>query len=121
MFTKSRDLTVSRTGRIVVATGHLHGGAVGLTLSEPRCGGRAIVTARPVYRSSTVRPHDGPVHVTSFSSPIGVPIFRGQVLMIAATYDNTMLREDAMGTMHVYVAADRPNAFDCGPLPPNSP
>ena len=121
VFTKSRDLKVARTGRIVVATGHLHGGAVGLTLSEPRCGGRAIVTARPVYRSSTVRPHDGPVHVTSFTSPIGVPIFRGQVLTIAATYDNSVLREDVMGTMHVYVAADRPTAFDCGPLPPNTP
>lgn len=121
VFTKSRDIVVNRTGRIVMATGHLHGGAVGLTLSEPRCGGRAIFTARPVYRSGSTQNgevHAGPVHVTSFASTVGVPVFRGQTLALAATYDNSVLREDVMGTMHLYVAAGRPVAFDCAPLPP---
>jgi hypothetical protein len=120
VFTKSRDITVTRTGRIVVATGHLHGGAVGLTLAEPRCAGRPIFTAHPVYRGGTTENtevHDGPVHVTSFTSTVGVPIFRGQVLTLAATYDNSVRREDVMGTMHLYVAAERPPAFDCAPLP----
>jgi hypothetical protein len=58
------------------------------------------------------------VHVTSFTSSAGIPIFRGQLLNLAATYDNSIKREDVMGTMHVYVAADRPAAFDCAPLPP---
>ena len=118
VFTKARDIAVARTGRIVMATGHLHGGAIGLTLSEPRCAGRTIFAARPVYRSETAGLHDGPVHVTSFTSPVGIPIFRGQVLTLAATYDNSVKREDVMGTMHIYVAAGRPAAFDCAPLPP---
>jgi hypothetical protein len=125
IFTKARDIAVSRTGRIVMATGHLHGGAISLALSEPRCGNREIFTARPVYRAQTSHdpvpapvPHDGPVHVTSFTSAVGIPIFRGQLLTLAATYDNSVTREDVMGTMHVYVAADRPAAFDCAPLPP---
>jgi hypothetical protein len=120
VFTKSKDIPVTRTGRIVVATGHLHGGAVGLTLSEPRCAGRTIFTARPVYRSGTAgntELHDGPVHVTSFTSTVGVPVFRGQVLTLSAAYDNSVRREDVMGTMHLYVATDRPAAFDCAPLP----
>jgi hypothetical protein len=117
IFTKSRQIVVGRTGRIVAATGHLHGGAVGLTLSEPRCGGRALVTARPVYRSGVPRPQDGPVHVTSFRSPVGIPIFRGELLDLTATYDNSMEHDDVMGTMHVYVARGLPRPSNCLPLP----
>jgi hypothetical protein len=120
VFEQSREIPVTRTGRIVLATGHLHGGAVGLTLFEPRCGGRALVTARPVYRSVPQQPHDGPVHVTSFTSPVGIPIFRGQRVGLTATYDNSVPHEHVMGTMHLYVASGRPAAFDCGVLPPSS-
>jgi len=120
VFTQSRQITVPATGRIVVATGHLHGGAVGLTLSEPRCGNRALVTARPVYRSAAPGIHDGPVHVTSFSSPVGIPIFQDQSLGLTATYDNSVPHEHVMGTMHAYVASAGPGAAGCGPLPPAS-
>jgi hypothetical protein len=120
VFTQAREMPVPRTGRIVAATGHLHGGALALTLSEPRCGNRTLVTARPVYRSGAPTPQDGPVHVTSFSSPIGVPIFRGQRLGLTATYDNSVPREHVMGTLHLYVATGRPAAFDCGPIPSSS-
>jgi hypothetical protein len=118
VFTRSRTITAARTGRIVTATGHLHGGAIGLTLAEPRCGGRALVTARPVYRSGALEPHDGPVQVTSFTSPVGIPVFRGQQLDLTVTYDNSARRDAVMGTMHVYVALERPPSFDCAPLPP---
>jgi hypothetical protein len=118
LFTRSRTIAAARTGRIVTATGHLHGGAIGLTLTEPRCGGRTLVTARPVYRSGPPQPHDGPVQVTSFTSPVGIPVFRGQQLDLTVTYDNSERREQVMGTMHVYVALDRPPSFDCVPLPP---
>jgi stress up-regulated protein Nod 19 len=120
VFTQSRQVVAQRTGRIVVATGHLHGGAVGLTLSEPRCAGRTLLSARPLFRSGAPQPHDGPVHVTSFSSPVGIPIFRGQALGLAATYDNSVRHDDVMGTLHLYVARERPRAFDCGPLPVGS-
>jgi hypothetical protein len=120
VFELSRELTVSRTGRIVLATGHLHGGAIGLTLFEPRCGNRSLFTARPIYRGGPVKAHDGPVHVTSFTSPVGIPVFRGQQLVLTAAYDNSLPRHDVMGTMHLYVARGRPTALDCGPLPPSS-
>jgi hypothetical protein len=120
LFTQSRQIVVGRTGRIVTATGHLHGGAVGLTLTEPTCGGRALVTAQPVYRTGAPLPQGGPVHVTSFSSPVGIPVFRGQRLDLTATYDNSAVHDDVMGTMHVYVARGLSPAPRCGPLPPAS-
>jgi hypothetical protein len=120
VFTQAREMPVPRTGRIVVATGHLHGGAIGLTLSEPRCGNRALVTARPVYLSGVPQPEDGPVHVTSFTSNVGIPVFRGQQLGVTATYDNSVPHEHVMGTLHLYIAADRPAAFDCSPIPADS-
>jgi hypothetical protein len=118
VFTKSRQIVAGRSGRIVAATGHLHGGAVALTLTEPRCGGRTLVTARPVYRSGVPRPQDGPVHVTSFSSPAGIPVFRGERLDLTATYDNSRAHDAVMGTMHIYVARGLPQPFSCLPLPP---
>jgi hypothetical protein len=120
VFTLSREIPAPLTGRIVVATGHLHGGAVGLTLSEPGCANRALVTARPVYRSGVPEPHDGPVHVTSFSSPIGIPIVQGQLLGLTAAYDNSVPHEHVMGTLHAYVASDGPARSVCGVLPPNT-
>jgi hypothetical protein len=118
VFTQSRRIVAGRTGRIVAASGHLHGGALGLTLSEPRCAGRALVTTTPVYRSGAPTHLDGPVHVTSFASPIGIPIFRGERLDLTATYDNSARHDGVMGTMHVYVARGLPRPFSCIPLPP---
>jgi Stress up-regulated Nod 19 len=123
VFAQSRRIVAGRSGRIVAATGHLHGGAIGLTLTEPRCGGRALVSTTPVYRSGAHMAHggpvhDGPVHVTSFSSPVGIPIFRGQRLDLTATYDNSVRYDAVMGTMHVYVARGLPRPFSCLPLPP---
>jgi Stress up-regulated Nod 19 len=120
IFTLSRRIVAARSGRIVTATGHLHGGAIGLALTEPRCGGRALVSTAPVYRSGVPRPQDGPVHVTSFSSPIGIPVFRGERLDLTATYDNSTLHDGVMGTMHLYIARGLPTPFSCVPLPPPS-
>jgi hypothetical protein len=120
VFTLSRQVPAPVSGRIVVATGHLHGGAVGLTLSEPQCENRALFTARPVYRSGPQEPHDGPVHVTSFSSPVGIPIVLGQLLGLTAAYENSLPHEHVMGTLHLYVASGGPAANPCGALPPNS-
>jgi hypothetical protein len=118
VFTQSRQVVVGRTGRIVTATGHLHGGALGLTLSEPRCGGRALVAAHPVYRAGVPLPQDGPVHVTSFASPVGIPVYRGQRLDLTAAYDNSAVHDDVMGTMHLYVARGIERGLRCTPLPP---
>jgi hypothetical protein len=119
VFTQTRNVPVSGSGRIVVATGHLHGGAIGLTLSEPSCEGRTLVNARPVYRTALPAPYDGPVHVTSFTSPVGIPVFQGEVLGLTATYDNSIPHDHVMGTLHVYVAPNRPSTRSCGPVPPN--
>jgi Stress up-regulated Nod 19 len=118
VFTQSRRIVAARTGRIVTATGHLHGGAIGLTLSEPRCAGRTLLSTTPVYRSGAPLAQDGPVHVTSFSSHYGIPIFRGEHLVLTATYDNSTVHDGVMGTMHAYVARGLPNPFSCIPLPP---
>jgi hypothetical protein len=118
LFTKSRFQTIPVSGRIVTATGHLHGGAQALTLSQPRCGGRPIVVSRPVYQGqgSVPAPHDGPVSVTSYASLTGIPVVAGEPLLLTATYDNSVPREEVMGTMHIYLAPEQ-TPRDCGPLP----
>ena len=60
------------------------------------------------------------MHVTSFSSPVGIPIFRGELLDLTAIYDNSSVHDAVMGTMHLYVARGLPRPFSCLPLPPTA-
>jgi hypothetical protein len=117
IFTKSNTITARVGGRIVAATGHLHGGAESLTLSQPACGGRTLISTHPVYAQGALTRTDGPVHVTGFRSVQGIPIAAGEPLQLVAAYDNSMRRDDVMGTMHAYLRPSRGTRQSCNPLP----
>lgn len=113
------------SGRIVAAGGHLHGGALNMTLSQPRCENRELLDTRPlyappddiVYRVRPVLHEPGPVATRYFLSRKGIPVRAGMRLRLRSTYDATRPRARVMSIMHVYVApGPEPRAF-CPALP----
>jgi Stress up-regulated Nod 19 len=116
VLTKSRTLPARIGGRIVAATGHLHAGAVSLSLSQPACGGRQLIASRPLYTTGALTPTDGPVHVTSFASPVGISVAAGEPLTLSVAYDNSIRRNDVMGTLHVYLRPSRGTQQTCKPV-----
>ena len=125
--TIARPWTVPRDGRIVLAGGHMHGGALNVRLREPECGGRDVFTSRPLYGNADhayyrVLPNlhePGPISSSLISTRTGVPVRRGQQLEVATDYDATIMHVRAMGIMHVYIAppAKGPPPPACAPLP----
>jgi Stress up-regulated Nod 19 len=117
VFTTGRTIAARAGGWIVAATGHLHAGALGLSLSQPACGGRELIKTQPVYAKTGLTPTDGPVHVTGFASTPGIPVAAGEPLSLTATYDNSIARDDVMGTMHLYLRPALGIQQTCPPLP----
>ncbi len=111
-------------GRIVAASGHLHGGAKDMWLSQPRCGNRRLLHTRPYYAPPehayyTSRPilHEpGPFDTSAFSSRTGIPVRRGERLRLTGAYDAQLPHPRVMSIMHVYVARG-PAPRGCAPLP----
>jgi hypothetical protein len=111
-------------GRIVAASGHLHGGAKDMWLSQPRCGNRRLLHTRPFYAPPdhpyyTARPilHEpGPFDTSAFRSRTGIPVRRGERLRLTGAYDGQLPHTRVMSIMHVYVARG-PAPRACAPLP----
>jgi plastocyanin len=122
---RSTTWTAPEPGRIVAGGGHLHGGGKSIVLSEPDCGNRELFASRPLYGLPSndfyrVRPplHEpGPVNMSGFTAPAGIPVTRGQHLKITANYDNSYLHTRVMGIMGVYFSPDSSVADGCAPPP----
>jgi plastocyanin len=103
---------VPRSGRIVAAVQVRAGGALRFGLSQPRCGGRALVDTRPfygmpddlVYRLTPMLHEPGPVGTTWVTSRAGIPVRRHEYLDVVARYDGELPHNGVMAVMHVYVA-----------------
>jgi hypothetical protein len=112
-------------GRIVAAGGHLHGGSLNMTLTDPGCGGRTLLDTAPLYGrpdhpAYAMRPilHEpGPINTRYFLSRRGIPVRRGQILDLTGLYDAEHPRPRVMSIMHVYVARGGPRAPRCAVLP----
>jgi plastocyanin len=113
------------SGRIVVAGGHMHGGALNVKLRQPDCGDRELVASHPLYGHPD---HDyyrvlpnlhepGPISSSLISTPTGIPVRRGERLRISTDYDAETMHVRAMGIMHVYIAPGPPARDPCAPLP----
>jgi plastocyanin len=123
---RTREFTIPEAGRIVAAGGHLHGGALGLELSQPACDDRLLLTANPAYA-----PKDDPLYavtpllhepdpkaVSWWQSATGWPIRAGEALKVTAVYDGTRPHTRVMGIGHVYIApAASGPALRCAPAP----
>jgi plastocyanin len=103
-FTKSTEFTMPESGRFVAGGGHLHGGALRLELNDASCSTR-LFTSEPTWGLPIVRPvmHEpGPLHMSSFSSPDGIPVSKGDRLRLNAVYDNSLPHTRAMGILILY-------------------
>jgi plastocyanin len=122
---RTADVVMPESGRIVAGAGHVHGGAQKLTVTEPNCGGRQISESVPTWGNAdhpfyNVRPilHEpGPVNMTAFTTPTGIPVTTGETLRLNAIYDNSVPHMRVMGIDLIYVAPDASVTSACGPLP----
>lgn len=123
--TRSFTWTVPFNGRIVAAGGHLHGGAVNMTLNQPRCDDRELLNNKPLYGLKNyvgyrVRPilHEpGPKNTSYFLSGDGIPVRKGEKLRLDGIYDATHPRARVMSIMHVYVTPTKTAPKGCAPMP----
>ena len=111
--------------RIVAAGGHLHGGALDLRMTQPRCGNRQLFHQRPaygapdhlVYRVRPVLHEIGPIATSWFSSRTGISIRGGEVLDLHGLYDAERPHPGVMAISHVYLARDGRRRAGCPRLP----
>jgi hypothetical protein len=123
--TESASWKVPSTGRIVMAGGHIHGGALNVALKQPACGNRTLFESHPLYGDEKhpyykVLPNlhePGPISSSLISTPTGVPVRKGDRLRITTDYDAQTMHVRAMGIMHVYMAPARRAADPCRALP----
>jgi plastocyanin len=122
---ESAPWRVPLSGRIVLAGGHIHGGALNVDLQQPACGDRELFESHPLYGKEdhpyyNVLPNlhePGPISSSLISTPTGVPVRRGERLRITTEYDAQTMHVRAMGIMHVYIAPGRVSGERCAPLP----
>lgn len=122
---RSSDITMPESGRIVAGSGHVHGGAQKLTLTEPDCGNRQVAESvptwglpdHPFYNVKPILHEPGPINMTAFTSPTGIPVRAGERLRLNSIYDNSEPHMRVMGISVLYVAPDASVAAACGPLP----
>ncbi len=125
-YVRTSTLRMPFDGRIVASGAHVHGGALGIDLSEPACGDRLLVRSvprygvpsDPVYHVLPVLHEPGPIQMSRTLSQEGIPVRAGTPLRLQARYDGAAPHTRVMGIMHLYVARDpAPAPGACPPLP----
>ena len=122
---ESIDWRVPFNGRIVEATSHLHGGAIGQALTQPSCNSRILLDSYalygtpddPTYAVQPVLHEPAPVSTSAVRSQAGIPIRRGDRLITTARYENSLPHPAAMAMLHIYVAKSKTRPATCEPLP----
>ena len=122
---ETRDYVMPESGRLIAGGGHVHGGAIGLKLTEPNCGNREVAESTPTWGLPdhpfyNVRPilHEpGPINMSAFGDTTGLPVHKGETLRINSIYDDSQPHVRVMGIMVAYLAPDNSVTQDCGPIP----
>ena len=71
-----------------------------------------------VFYNVTPALHEpGPINMSGFVTPSGIPVAKGQRLKITANYDDRWPHVRVMGIFGVYFSPDPAVANGCGPLP----
>jgi plastocyanin len=108
--TRSRTWVVPRSGRIVTAGAHAHGGALRVSVTKRGCGEMFSSDARyggpadPIYQLSPVLHEPSPRSMAVVTSATGWPVSRGQRLRVTSTYSGEHPHSAVMGIMHLYIA-----------------
>jgi plastocyanin len=122
---RTTDWVAPEAGRVVAAGGHVHGGGLGLRLSEPDCGDRTLgeidptwgAASHPFYHVRPVLHEPGPIHMRGFESAAGLPFGAGQRLRLSSVYDAARPHTRVMGIAIAFVAPPAPDQQPCAPLP----
>jgi plastocyanin len=122
---ETKDYVIPESGRLIAGAGHVHGGAVGLKLTEPNCGNREVAESTPTWGLPdhpfyNVRPilHEpGPINMSAFGDTTGLPVHAGETIRLNSIYDDSQPHVRVMGIMIVYLAPDSSVTQDCQPIP----
>src|SRR5262249_7810172 len=117
-YSKHVDYTMPESGVLVAGGAHLHGGGLKVSLTDRSCAGRTLFTSYPTWGLPVIKPvmhENGPKHMTTFSTPAGIPVAAGDRLRLTATYENSLPPTGVMGIMLVFLAP-KPVAH-CARLP----
>jgi plastocyanin len=122
---ETKDYVIPQSGRIISGAGHVHGGAIGETLTEPGCGNREVARSDPTwglpdnafYNVKPVLHEPGPINMSAFRSTTGLPVHAGETIRLNSIYDDSQPHVRVMGIMIVYLAPDPSVTQNCGPIP----
>lgn len=71
----------------------------------------------PVYRVTPLLHEPDPLNITWWQSPTGIPVVRGERLVVASDYDGRHPHMRVMGIDHLYIAHDANPDRGCPPPP----
>jgi hypothetical protein len=94
--TKSRTWTAPRDGIAVFAGGHLHEGAIDITLRD--------TTANKTFCTGTATYHENPRHLAAINTcSLHEKVIAGHNFTVTSRYDNSQPWDDVMGIYLTYV------------------
>ncbi len=122
---ETRDYVFPESGRLIAGAGHVHGGAIKETLTEPSCGNRQVAESdptwglpdHPFYNVRPILHEPGPINMSAFRSTTGLPINAGETLRLNSIYDDSQPHVRVMGILIAYLAPDPSVTQNCGPVP----
>jgi plastocyanin len=122
---ETKDIVFPESGRLVAGAGHVHGGAIQETLTEPNCGNRQVAESdptwglpdHPFYNVRPILHEPGPINMSAFRSATGLPINAGETVRLNSIYDDSQPHVRVMGILIAYFAPDPTVTQNCGPIP----
>ena len=110
----TEDVTFAHSGYLIAGAGHVHGGAIKETLTEPGCGNRQVAESdptwglpdHPFYNVRPILHEPGPINMSAFSDTTGLPVNAGETLRLNSIYDDSQPHVRVMGIMIAYFAAE---------------
>lgn len=123
--TKTMDFTLTSGTRIVAGTGHVHGGAERLTLTQPNCSNRQLAESQPTwglpdhpfYNATPILHEPGPINMSSFKTPTGIPVARNSSIRLSSVYEGSNPHVRVMGIMVLYTVTDTALTSGCPTMP----
>ena len=109
---ETADVTFPHSGYLIAGAGHVHGGAIEETLTEPGCGNRQVAESdptwglpdHPFYNVRPILHEPGPINMSAFGDTTGLPVNDGETLRLNSIYDDSQPHVRVMGIMIAYFA-----------------
>jgi plastocyanin len=116
---ETRTWTVPKSGRVVAAGAHAHGGALKVSVTRAGCGELLSSDARygtaddPIYHLSPVLHEPAPRSMSVLTSKQGWRVRKGDRLRVTSTYSDSAPHSAVMGIMHLYIASGKGRTARC--------